>query len=140
GHHLPPSPPDANRLPRRNRPNGAHPIHVRGPRHNRHPDDHHPLRPSDRRPGRLNPRPIPRAHHAPRSLRGSSNPQARNITWGFGGPGAGIIHQIVLENYVFPGGIDDRDGFAYPERRGDAMAGMGVEVVVPRVIGVRLTG
>ena len=35
---------------------------------------------------------------------------------GFWKPGAGIIHQVVLENYAFPGGADDRDRLAHPQR------------------------
>lgn len=36
---------------------------------------------------------------------------------GFWKPGAGIIHQVVLENYAFPGGNDGGDGFSYPQCR-----------------------
>ena len=36
---------------------------------------------------------------------------------GFWGPGAGIIHQVVLEKYAVPGRHDARDGFAHAERR-----------------------
>ena len=32
-------------------------------------------------------------------------------------PGAGIVHQVVLENYAFPGGLDDRRRLAHAERR-----------------------
>ena len=35
---------------------------------------------------------------------------------GFWGPGAGIIHQVVLENYAFPGRADHRHGLAHAER------------------------
>ncbi len=34
---------------------------------------------------------------------------------GFWKPGAGIIHQVVLENYAFPGGYNDWHGFSYPK-------------------------
>lgn len=33
---------------------------------------------------------------------------------GFWKPGAGIIHQVVLENYAFPGGMMMRNRFSYP--------------------------
>jgi aconitate hydratase len=36
---------------------------------------------------------------------------------GFWKPGAGIIHQVVLENYAFPGRDDDRNRFAYAKCR-----------------------
>ncbi len=36
---------------------------------------------------------------------------------GFWKPGAGIIHQIVLENYAFPGGNDDRNRLAHRKCR-----------------------
>jgi aconitate hydratase len=73
---------------------------------------------------------------------------------GFWKPGAGIIHQIVLENYAFPGammigtdshtvnagglgtvaiGVGGADAV-------DAMAGMGWELQMPKLIGVKLTG
>ena len=37
---------------------------------------------------------------------------------GFWKPGAGIIHQVVLENYAFPRRNDDRNRFSYSECRG----------------------
>ena len=36
---------------------------------------------------------------------------------GFWGPGAGIIHQVVLENYAFPGRADHRHRLAHAQRR-----------------------
>ena len=73
---------------------------------------------------------------------------------GFWGPGAGIIHQIVLENYAFPGGMIIGTDSHTPTAGGlgmvaigvggadavDVMAGMAWELKMPRVIGVRLTG
>ena len=41
---------------------------------------------------------------------------ARKHGMGFWKPGAGIIHQVVLENYAFPGGLDDRGRLAHTER------------------------
>lgn len=73
---------------------------------------------------------------------------------GFWKPGAGIIHQIILENYAFPGammigtdshtvnagglgtiaiGVGGADAV-------DAMVGMGWELQMPKLIGVHLTG
>ncbi|MBM3940609.1 MAG: aconitate hydratase [SAR202 cluster bacterium] len=73
---------------------------------------------------------------------------------GFWGPGAGIIHQVVLENYAFPGllmiGTDSHTpnagglgAFASGVGGADAvdvMAGFPWEVLYPKLIGVRLTG
>lgn len=73
---------------------------------------------------------------------------------GFWKPGAGIIHQIVLENYAFPGGMMIGTDSHTPNAGGlgmvaigvggadavDVMAGMAWELKMPRVIGVKLTG
>ena len=73
---------------------------------------------------------------------------------GFWKPGAGIIHQIVLENYAFPGGMMVGTDSHTPNAGGmgmlaigvggadavDVMTGMPWELRMPRVIGVRLTG
>ena len=73
---------------------------------------------------------------------------------GFWKPGAGIIHQVVLENYAFPGGMMVGTDSHTPNAGGlgmaaigvggadavDVMAGMPWELKVPRLIGVRLTG
>lgn len=73
---------------------------------------------------------------------------------GFWKPGAGIIHQVVLENYAFPGGMMIGTDSHTPNAGGlgmvaigvggadavDVMAGMPWEVKFPRVIGVRLSG
>ncbi|MCU0377275.1 MAG: aconitate hydratase [Bacteroidales bacterium] len=69
-------------------------------------------------------------------------------------PGAGIIHQIVLENYAFPGGMMIGTDSHTVNAGGlgmiaigvggadavDVMAGMGWELKFPKLIGVRLTG
>eukprot|EP00823_Brevimastigomonas_motovehiculus_P006269 TRINITY_DN512_c0_g1_i1.p1 TRINITY_DN512_c0_g1~~TRINITY_DN512_c0_g1_i1.p1 ORF type:complete len:778 (-),score=198.34 TRINITY_DN512_c0_g1_i1:183-2516(-) len=69
-------------------------------------------------------------------------------------PGGGIIHQVVLENYSFPGGMMIGTDSHTPNAGGmgmlafgvggadavDAMAGIPWEVLYPRVIGVELTG
>jgi aconitate hydratase len=73
---------------------------------------------------------------------------------GFWKPGAGIIHQVVLENYAFPGGMMIGTDSHTPNAGGlgmlavgvggadavDVMNGMEWELKMPRLIGVRLTG
>lgn len=73
---------------------------------------------------------------------------------GFWKPGAGIIHQIVLENYAFPGGMMIGTDSHTPNAGGlgmvaigvggadavDVMAGMPWELKMPKLIGVKLTG
>jgi aconitate hydratase len=73
---------------------------------------------------------------------------------GFWKPGAGIIHQIVLENYAFPGGMMIGTDSHTPNAGGlgmiaigvggadavDVMAGMGWELKFPKIIGIKLTG
>lgn len=73
---------------------------------------------------------------------------------GFWKPGAGIIHQIVLENYAFPGGMMIGTDSHTPNAGGlgmiaigvggadavDVMSGMPWELKMPKLIGVKLTG
>jgi aconitate hydratase len=73
---------------------------------------------------------------------------------GFWGPGAGIIHQVVLEKYAFPGGMMLGTDSHTPNAGGlgmfacgvggadavDVMAGFDWEVLYPRLVGVYLTG
>lgn len=73
---------------------------------------------------------------------------------GFWKPGAGIIHQTVLENYAFPGGMMIGTDSHTPNAGGlgmvaigvggadavDVMAGMPWELKMPKLIGVKLTG
>ena len=73
---------------------------------------------------------------------------------GFWRPGAGIIHQVVLENYAFPGGLMIGTDSHTPNAGGlgmiaigvggldaaETMAGMPWELLYPKIIGVRLTG
>ena len=73
---------------------------------------------------------------------------------GFWKPGSGIIHQVVLENYAFPGGMMIGTDSHTPNAGGlgmiaigvggadavDVMAGMAWELKFPKVIGVKLTG
>ena len=73
---------------------------------------------------------------------------------GFWEPGAGIIHQVFLEQYAFPGGLIIGTDSHTPNASGlgmlaigvggadasDVMAGLPWEVKCPKLIGVRLTG
>src|SRR2546426_2361725 len=79
---------------------------------------------------------------------------SRKYGIGFWKPGAGIIHQVVLENYAFPGGLMIGTDSHTPNAGGLAMAAIGVggadavdvmagfawEILYPTIIGVRLTG
>ncbi len=73
---------------------------------------------------------------------------------GFWKPGSGIIHQVVLENYAFPGGMMIGTVSLTPNAGGlgmiaigvggadavDVMAGFNWEVLQPEIVGVKLTG
>jgi aconitate hydratase len=73
---------------------------------------------------------------------------------GFWKPGAGIIHQVILENYAFPGGMMIGTDSHTPNAGGlgmlaigvggadavDVMVGMGWELLFPKLIGVKLSG
>jgi aconitate hydratase len=65
---------------------------------------------------------------------------------GFWKPGAGIIHQVVLENYAFPGGMMIGTDSHTVNACGlgadacDVMAGLPWELKFPKLIGVKLTG
>src|SRR5216117_348719 len=73
---------------------------------------------------------------------------------GFWKPGSGIIHQVVLENYAFPGGLMIGTDSHTPNGgglgmlaigvggadAGEVMAGLPWEVLHPKLVGVRLTG
>ena len=73
---------------------------------------------------------------------------------GFWKPGAGIIHQVILENYAFPGGMMIGTDSHTVNAGGlgmiaigvggadamDVMAGMAWELKMPKLIGVKLTG
>jgi aconitate hydratase len=79
---------------------------------------------------------------------------AKKYGIGFWKPGAGIIHQVVLENYAFPGGLMIGTDSHTPNGgglgmlaigvggadAGEVMAGLPWEVLHPKLIGVRLTG
>ncbi len=73
---------------------------------------------------------------------------------GFWKPGAGIIHQVICENYAFPGGMMIGTDSHTPNAGGlcmlaigvggsdamDVMAGMPWELKMPKILGVKLTG
>jgi aconitate hydratase len=79
---------------------------------------------------------------------------SRKYGIGFWRPGSGIIHQVVLENYAFPGGLMIGTDSHTPNAgglgmlaigvggadAGEVMAGLPWEVLQPRLVGVRLTG
>jgi len=79
---------------------------------------------------------------------------AKKYGIGFWKPGAGIIHQVVLENYAFPacliigtdshtpngGGLGGLAIGVGGADAGEVMAGLPWEVLHPKLIGVRLTG
>jgi aconitate hydratase len=79
---------------------------------------------------------------------------SRKYGIGFWRPGSGIIHQVVLENYAFPGGLMIGTDSHTPNAgglgmlaigvggadAGEVMAGLPWEVLHPRLIGVQLTG
>lgn len=73
---------------------------------------------------------------------------------GFWKPGAGIIHQVIIENYAFPGGMMIGTDSHTPNAGGlgmvaigvggadavDVMSGMPFELKMPKILGVELTG
>jgi aconitate hydratase len=79
---------------------------------------------------------------------------SRKYGIGFWKPGSGIIHQVVLENYAFPGGLMIGTDSHTPNAgglgmlaigvggadAGEVMAGLPWEVLQPRLVGVHLTG
>jgi aconitate hydratase len=79
---------------------------------------------------------------------------SNNYGIGFWKPGAGIIHQVVLENYAFPGGTMIGTDSHTPNAGGlgmiaigvggadavDVMAGLAWELKMPKLIGIKLTG
>jgi aconitate hydratase len=79
---------------------------------------------------------------------------SRKYGIGFWKPGSGIIHQVVLENYAFPGGLMIGADSHTPNAGGlgmaaigvggadcgEAMAGLAWEVLDPKLVGVYLTG
>ncbi|KAJ5319583.1 uncharacterized protein N7506_012287 [Penicillium brevicompactum] len=97
---------------------------------------------------------LPRAIEAHREVYDFMESACQKYNMGFWKPGAGIIHQIVLENYAFPGGMMVGTDSHTPNAGGmgmiaigvggadavDVMAGLPLELTAPKVLGVRLTG
>ena len=79
---------------------------------------------------------------------------AKKYGLGFWKPGSGIIHQVILENYAFPGGLMIGTDSHTPNAGGmgmlavgvggadavDVMVGMPWELLCPKLVGVRLSG
>ncbi len=79
---------------------------------------------------------------------------SRHYGIGFWQPGAGIIHQVILENYAFPGGMMLGTDSHTPNAGGLGMMGIGVgggdavdaltgqpwELKIPKIVGVHLKG
>ena len=97
---------------------------------------------------------LPAAMTVNKEVYGFLQSAARRYGMGFWPAGAGIIHQVVLENYAFPGGMMVGTDSHTPNAGGLGMAAIGVggadavdvmvgsewELKIPRLIGVRLTG
>ena len=97
---------------------------------------------------------LPEACLANKEVYGFLSSAASRYGMDFWKPGAGIIHQIVLENYAFPGGLMVGTDSHTPNAGGlgmmaigvggadavDVMTGMDWELKVPQIIGVKLTG
>ena len=97
---------------------------------------------------------LPAALEANAEVYGFLSQAASRYGIDFWKPGAGIIHQIVLENYAFPGAMMVGTDSHTPNAGGlgmvavgvggadavDVMTGMEWELKVPKVIGVRLSG
>ncbi|KAJ5613731.1 hypothetical protein N7528_007385 [Penicillium herquei] len=97
---------------------------------------------------------LARALEAHREVYEFMESACQKYNMGFWKPGAGIIHQIVLENYAFPSGMMIGTDSHTPNAGGlgmiaigvggadavDVMAGLPLELKAPKVLGVRLTG
>lgn len=97
---------------------------------------------------------LPRALDAHKEVYDFMASACRRYNMGFWRPGAGIIHQVVLENYSFPSGMMVGTDSHTPNAGGmgmiaigvggadavDVMAGLPLELTAPRIIGVKLTG
>jgi aconitate hydratase len=97
---------------------------------------------------------LPVASQENREVYDFLNSAASKYGIGFWGPGSGIIHQVVFENYAFPGGMMIGTDSHTPNAGGlgmiaagvggadavDVMAGFPWEVKYPKLIGVKLTG
>lgn len=97
---------------------------------------------------------LPTANSANREVYDFLSSVSNRYGIGFWKPGAGIIHQVVLENYAFPGGMMVGTDSHTPNAGGlgmiaigvggadavDVMAGIPWELKMPKIIGVKLTG
>ena len=97
---------------------------------------------------------LARAQHQNQEVYNFLRTSASKYGIGFWGAGSGIIHQVVLENYAFPGGLIIGSDSHTPNMGGlcmvaigvggadtvDAMAGFPWEVLQPKLVGVKLTG
>lgn len=97
---------------------------------------------------------LPRALEAHREVYDFMGSACQKYGMGFWKPGAGIIHQIVLENYAYPAGMMVGTDSHTPNAGGmgmiaigvggadavDVMAGLPFELTAPKVLGVRLHG
>lgn len=97
---------------------------------------------------------LERANHESKEVFDFLQSVSSKYGMGFWKPGAGIIHQVLLENYAFPGGMMIGTDSHTPNAGGlgmlaigvggadavDVMAGMPWELKFPRLIGVKLTG
>ncbi|KAL4923709.1 uncharacterized protein BDV17DRAFT_285236 [Aspergillus undulatus] len=97
---------------------------------------------------------LPRALEAHREVYEFMQSACQKHGMGFWRPGAGIIHQIVLENYAYPAGVMVGTDSHTPNAGGmgmiaigvggadavDVMAGLPFELTAPNVLGVRLHG
>lgn len=97
---------------------------------------------------------LPSALDAHKEVYDFMSSACKRYNMGFWKPGAGIIHQIVLENYAYPGGMMVGTDSHTPNAGGigmvaigaggadavDVMAGLPFELTAPGVIGVKLTG
>ena len=145
--------PGPRRLPGRHRPDGHPAVHVR--RHACCRQPHHcPLRPPDRGPGRRRRGSDQRAIDINKEVYDFLSSACAKYNIGFWKPGSGIIHQILLENYAFPGGLLIGTDSHTPNAGGLGMCAIGVggadavdvmanlpwELKAPKFIGVKLTG
>ncbi|KAL4991881.1 putative aconitase [Aspergillus falconensis] len=97
---------------------------------------------------------LPRALEIHREVYDFMESACQKYKMGFWRPGAGIIHQIVLENYAYPAGMMVGTDSHTPNAGGmgmiaigvggadavDVMAGLPLELTAPRILGVRLRG
>ena len=137
----------------RHRPDGAAAVHDRRPARGRGAVDR-PLRPPHPGQGRRARSTSASPIDTNREVYDFLQSVSAKYQIGFWGPGSGIIHQVVLENYAFPGGMMIGTDSHTPNAGGlgmvaigvggadavDVMTGFPFNVRWPKVIGVKLTG